>query len=35
VAPLLGAMFVRLFGRRVGIMLGCAIILAGQVSCQV
>lgn len=31
VAPLLGAVYVRRFGRRSGIMLGCVIIIIGQV----
>jgi hypothetical protein len=31
VAPLLGAVYVRSYGRRSGIMLGCCIMLVGQV----
>lgn len=31
-APLLGAMYVRSYGRKAGIMLGCIIMLIGQVS---
>lgn len=31
IAPLLGAVYVRRFGRRSGIMLGCVIIIIGQV----
>lgn len=31
-APLLAAMYVRHFGRKSGIMLGCGIMLLGQVS---
>jgi hypothetical protein len=31
-APLLGAVYVRSYGRKAGIMLGCIIMLIGQVS---
>lgn len=34
-APLLGAVYVRSYGRRSGIMLGCCIMLVGQVGSRI